>query len=507
MRSTFKVLFFLKRDKQKTNGMIPLFCRITVDGQEARFGMKCDVNSQYWDVKASKATGRTVEAAKINTLLDTTKAAIYRIYREIQERDNYVTAEKIKNIFLGIEQKHQTLLELFDYHNKERQTMIGVNISQAVYDSYLKIRQQVADFLLHKYNLSDISVREVNSQILLDFEAHLLLQHGYARNTLVTVLKKLRHVFELAVKKDWIYKNPFKEYDLQWQDVDRGYLTQAEIDTLIDFQFEEKSLEKTRDIFIFCTFTGLSYTDVKHLTYDNIQSSFYGKLWIKGRRLKTDVEYSIPLLNIPKMILEKYKGTTKNNLALPVYHAVNYNKFLKEVAKVCGINKRMSSHLARHTFATLTLTQGVSIETVSKMLGHTNISTTQIYAKVINEKVDNEMKQFAGNVKRWDAKLQLSTGQEDVSIDDVLQSCKISTGKVADVLWEYLIPKVWHKLSSIDKQIFVSELESKENRPNTLRDFYVLLIDYFLDSIKNDDNCDPPESIDVNTKTKFAVNF
>jgi site-specific recombinase XerD len=499
MRSTFKVLFYLKRDKQKANGLIPLYCRITVDGQEARFGMKCDVNPKSWEVKTGKATGRTAEAVKINALVNNTQAAIFKIYRELQERDNYVTAEKVKNVFLGIEQKHQTLLELFDYHSRERKEMIGINISQAVYDSYGKIRRQVADFLPYKYSLHDIPLKEVNYQFLCDFEAYLLSQHGYARNTIVTILKKFRHIIELGINKDWIYKNPFREYNLRWQEVPRGYLTQEEIDTLIDFQFEKKPLEKARDIFIFCTFTGLSYKDVKNLTYDNIQSSFEGKLWIKGRRKKTDVEYKIPLLNIPKMIMEKYRDKAKDNLVLPVYHAIIYNKHLKEVGKACGITKRMSSHLARHTFATLTLTRGVSIESVSKMLGHSNINTTQIYSKVTENKVSNEMNAFAGNVRKWDTKLQTASGQDEVRIEDVFRSLKISTGKVSDVLWENLIPKVWHKLSNIDRQTFVSELKSKENKPATLRDFYVALIDYFLDSIKSD--------ADMDTNTQIAVNF
>ena len=158
MRSTFKVLFFLKRDKQKSNGMIPLFCRITVDGQEARFGMKCDMNPKYWDVKTGRATGRTAEAAKANTLVDNTKAAIYKIYRELQERDNYVTAEKVKNAFLGFEQKHQTLLELFDSHNEERKQQIGVNLHKSTYHKYTSTRQRLADFMMCKFNLTDICV-------------------------------------------------------------------------------------------------------------------------------------------------------------------------------------------------------------------------------------------------------------------------------------------------------------------------------------------------------------
>ena len=507
MRSTFKVLFFLKRDKKKANGMIPLYCRITVDGQEARFGMKCDVNPQYWDVKASKASGRTAEATTINNLIDTTKSAIYRIYRETQERENYVTAEKIKNIFLGIEQKQQTLLELFDYHNRERKSMIGININQVGYNNYCITRQQVADFLLYKYNLHDISIKEIDHQFLCDFESYLLLKHGYVRNSLLNILKRLRHIFLLAVNKGWIYKNPFKEYNLQWEKVDRGYLTQEEIDRLIDCQFKRKTLEKARDIFLFCSFSGLSYSDVKHLTYDNIQPSIDGKLWIKGFRKKTKTEYNIPLLNIPKMILEKYRGTTKNNLVLPVNHSSNYNKHLKKVATACGITKNMSSHLARHTFATLTLTKGVSIESVSKMLGHTNISTTQIYAKVTDKKVGNEMKMFAQNVKNLDVKLQLTTTQEEVKIEDVYKTLKIPFGKATDIFWEHLIQKVWLNWSNTDRQAFVAELENMENKPTTLRDFYVEFIDFFLDSIKCDNFYNHPESVDINTEIQLAVNF
>ncbi|KAA6308390.1 hypothetical protein EZS27_039934, partial [termite gut metagenome] len=227
MRSTFKVLFFLKRDKLKTNGLIPLFCRITVDGKEARFGMKCDVNPKYWDVETGRSTGRTAEVVKTNALVDNTKAAIYKIYRELQERDNYVTAEKVKNVFLGIEAKQQTLLELFDCHNKERKLQVNINLSKSTYSRYCVVRKLVEDFILYKYNLHDIPVKEVNHQFLSDFETYLLTMHTYSKNTVVAMMKKFRHIIEIALNKEWIYRNPFKEFKLQWQKVDRGYLTQA----------------------------------------------------------------------------------------------------------------------------------------------------------------------------------------------------------------------------------------------------------------------------------------
>jgi peptide methionine sulfoxide reductase MsrA len=222
MRSTFKVFFFLKRDKAKANGMIPLYCRITVDGKEARFGMKCDVNPKCWDVKTGKATGRTTEAAKINALIDSTKASIYKVYRETQEQKNYVTAEKIKNIFLGIEQKHQTLLELFDSHNKERELQIGVNLTKTTHDRYCTTRNRIAEFIKFKYNSSDIPLKEINHTFICDFEVYLFSQYDYSKNSVVTLMKKFRHIIELAINKEWIYKNPFKEYKLQWKKVNRG---------------------------------------------------------------------------------------------------------------------------------------------------------------------------------------------------------------------------------------------------------------------------------------------
>ena len=501
MRSTFKVLFFLKRDKVKANGTVPLYCRITVDGQEARFGMKCDVNPKYWELKSGKATGRTTEAAKINTLVDDTKAAITKVYRELQERDNYVTAEKIKNVFLGIEQKHQTLLELFDDHNRERKLQIGVSYAKCTYNAYCYARERLADFISYKYNLNDIAVKEVNKQFIGDFETYLLSQRQCSKNYAVGIMKKLRHIIELALNREWIYRNPFKEYKLQWQKADRGFLTELEIETLMDGVFENQKLEQARDIFVFCTFTGLAFTDVKHLTVANIQSTIDGKQWIKGKRLKTDTDYTIPLLTIPKTILEKYSGKSSDGTLLPVFQIDIYNRLLKEVAQHCGINKYITSHLARHTFATLTLTKGVSIESVSKMLGHTKISTTQTYARVTDKKIGNEMNMFAGNVKSLDTKF-LSAATDNVKIEEVLKSLKIRTDKKSDKVWETLTVKVWNKMTSAERKSFFSKMDNKENKPKTMSDFYSVLIDYFLENLNSQN-----EAENVFSETKLAANF
>jgi len=399
MRSTFKVLFYLKRDKQKANGNVPLFCRITVDGNEVRFGMKKDVNPKFWEVSAGKATGRTNEAVEINNLIDNTKSAIYKIYRELQERENNVSAEKVRNVFLGLDTKHlPTLLGLFDQHNKEKKLLIGKTITESTYDKYRITRDHLAEFLEKDYHLSDISLKDINHKFICDFELFLLTTRGCAENTTAKYIQFFKHIIIIAIKNEYIYKNPFAEYSIQIKKVDRGYLTQGEVEILMNQKFETQRLEKMRDVFVFCCFTGLSYIDVKNLTEGNIRTSFDGNLWIMGKRGKTDVSYNVPLLDIPEKILDKYKGKLENRL-LPVINNQNCNTYMKEIGTLCGIKKNLTFHLSRHTFATLTLSKGVSIESVSKMLGHTNIQTTQIYARITDEKIGNDMALFAGKIK------------------------------------------------------------------------------------------------------------
>lgn len=409
MRSTFKVLFFLKRDKEKANGNVPLFCRITVDGQEVRFGMKCDVNPQFWDVKSGKASGRTTDAVKINSLIENTKAAIHKIYRELQERDNYVTAERVRNVFLGATIKHQTILEVFDKHNRERKSQVGISICLDHYETYCRTRRRLGDFIEQYYNVSDMPLRELNTKFIEDFKMYLIVNYNLSHNSLATHWKNVRHIISVAIDNDYIIKNPFANFKMQYISPGRDFLTQQELENLMSFNFTNKKYEQARDVFIFCCFTGLAYIDVFSLTKDNIKSATDGKLWIKGNRIKTKVEYNIPLLNIPKIILKKYDNKLPNGKLLPIYAKRAYNNTLKKVAKQCGIEKNISSHLARHTFATtIALTKGVPIETVSKMLGHTSIKTTQIYAKVINSKISNDMDMLAEKLSDMETKLAVN---------------------------------------------------------------------------------------------------
>jgi site-specific recombinase XerD len=305
----------------------------------------------------------------------------------------------VKNVFLGAETRQQTLLELFDKHNKERESQIGVDICQSGHNSYCRTRDRLADFIRLQYKISDIPLKKIDHKFINDFEAYLIANYQLAHNTLTKYLKNLRHVVRIAMDDELITKNPFSKRSIQYQNADRGYLTQNEIDKLIAFQLDKIEYEQARDMFIFCCFTGLSYSDLSNLTDNKICLSFGGKMWIKGKRVKTNIEYNIPLLDIPKKILEKYKSRRTDDKLLPVSNLDKYNDLLKKIAKTCGINKKITSHIARHTFATLTLTKGVSIESVSKMLGYVDIKTTQIYAKITNEKISNDMAAFAEKIK------------------------------------------------------------------------------------------------------------
>lgn len=409
MKSTFRILFYLKRDKQKMDGTIPVWCRITVDGQATRFNTKTSIHSDIWDAKAGKAAGKTRVAMEINSLLDAIKAGIYKIYYDLQTRENNITAERVKNIFLGIEVKLQTLLELFKRHNEDVEKLVGISKSKATYQKYEVTRKHLANFIREKYSISDISLKEINHMFISDFEVYLLTTAGCNANTTAKFMQFFKRIIIIAKNNGWVHADPFANYKIRIGKVDRGYLTQEEIETIMQKTFVSKRLEQVRDIFLFSCFTGLAYIDVKNLREKHIRTSFDGNLWVMTKRQKTDVNSNIPLLDVPKQILEKYQGTLPNEAVLPVLSNQKMNAYLKEIGDVCGIEKNLTFHLARHTFATsVTLAKGVPIETVSKMLGHTNIKTTQIYARITDSKIGNDMAILAGKLKGMETKLAVN---------------------------------------------------------------------------------------------------
>ena len=399
MKSTFKVLFYLKKGSEKRNGEVTIMARVTVDGKICQFSTKQSIHPDNWSVKAGKATGKS--AGQLNKLLDYIKASINHIYHEQQRRDNYVTAEKVKNEFLGHTENHETLLHLFEKHNNDVKALIGISKSASTYQKYEVTRKHLESFIQHKYRLSDISLKEINLMFITDFEVYLKTIGKCNSNTTAKFMQFFKRIILIARNNGIIVGDPFANYKIRLQKVDRGYLSEDEITKILELNLVSERLEHVRDLFIFSCFCGLAYIDVAGLRKEHIRKSFDGNLWIMTKRVKTGVDVNVPLLDIPKMILDKYKGKLPNGKILPVISNQKLNSYLKEIADLCGIKQNLTFHLARHTFATTTtLGKGVPIETVSKMLGHTNIETTQIYARITNNKISSDMKglseQFSG---------------------------------------------------------------------------------------------------------------
>ena len=349
MKSTFNILFYLKRNGQKANGNMPIMGRIIVNGMAVQFAAKVEVRPDYWNVKAGKAIGCAPEVQEVNNILNSIKTTMTKIYRDLQERESNVTPEKIKNVFFGIEIKKQMLLELFKTHNESIYKMIGISKSMTCYSKYEITRKRLTSFLKEKYYVSDISLKEINHKFIIDFEIYLRGACGCNANTTAKSIQRFKSIILMARNNGWLLNDPFANYKIKLSKVDRGYLTQEELVTIMKKEFTIKRLEQVRDIFLFACFTGLSYVDVKNLRETNVRVSFDGNLWIMTKRQKTDVQSNIPLLDVPKQILKKYEGTLPNGIVLPVPSNQKMNAYLKEIGDVCGIDKNLTFHLARHS--------------------------------------------------------------------------------------------------------------------------------------------------------------
>ena len=392
MRSTFKVLFYVKKGSEKPNGNLPLMCRLTVDGEIKQFSCKMDVPLRLWDVKNNRASGKSVEAQRINRAVDKIRVEVNRRYQELMQTDGYVTAAKLKDTYLGIGVKHETLLKLFEQHNTEFAKKVGLSRAKGTFQRYITVCKHLHEFIPHTYKRDDIPLKELNLTFINDFEYFLRTEKKCRTNTVWGYMIVLKHIISIARNDGRLPFNPFAGYINSPESVDRGYLTKSEIQTLMDAPMKNTYHELVRDLFIFSVFTGLAYSDVKNLTTDNLQTFFDGNLWIITRRKKTNTESNIRLLDVPQKIIEKYRGLTRDNKLFPMPSNTTCNKILKEIGRQCGFETRLSTHVARHTNATtVLLSNGVPIETVSRLLGHTNIKTTQLYAKITAQKISQDM--------------------------------------------------------------------------------------------------------------------
>lgn len=398
-KSTFTILFYARKNQVNKAGKAGIMIRITVNGESVQFSSKLDIKPELWEATNQKMIGATKAAREFNTVLDEIRTSLRNHYREIEKYEAFVTAEKVRNAFLGITIRQQTLLGTFRKHNEDEKKLIGISVSAPTYAKHDRCLRRMKEYIYTKCQLSDIALKEVSHSFIVGFEQFLRIDKACNQNTTAKFMQTLRKIILIARNNGWITADPFINYKIRLKKVDRGYLTEEELQRILQKKMPCVRLEQVRDVFIFSCFTGLAYIDVRELTADNIRTSFDGKLWIMTHRHKTQTSVNVPLLKVPQMLLKKYEGTLPNGRLLPVLSNQKLNSYLKEIADLCGIEKNITFHLARHTFATtMTLAKGVPIETVSKMLGHTNIITTQIYARITNDKIGRDMQALAGQL-------------------------------------------------------------------------------------------------------------
>ena len=394
MKSTFSVIFYLKKNKVKKDGTSPIMGRITVDGTQAQFSCKVSIEAKLWGIKGGRAIGKSITARDINRALDKLRATITKHYQEIMERDNFVTAEKVRNAFQGLEYRKHTLITLYDDFLTDYAQKVECGLkSKRTLQKYHAVYKHLKSFLQTRHHLSDIALKEIQPTFATDFETFLLTYCHLSHNTVWLYSFPVRMLMHRAVENGWLVRYPFSDYNISQQRPERVFLTKEEIRLLIDAPKLTPAQTFIRDMFLFCTFTGLAYIDLKNLREENIvRSPLDGDVWIRTRRQKTSVEVNVKLLDIPLQILDKYSGLSNNGYLFPIPSHVYCCNLLKTIIKKCGIDKHVTWHVARHTMATVVcLSNGMPIESVSSLLGHKCITSTQIYAKITNEKLGREM--------------------------------------------------------------------------------------------------------------------
>jgi len=402
MKSTFSVIYYLKRQVVKKDGTVPVMGRITVDGSQTQFSCKLTIDPKLWDTKGGRVTGRSTAALETNRMLDKMRVRINKHYQEIMERDNFVTAEKVKNAFLGLEHRYHTLMQVFQQHNEDyaKQVEAGMKAKGTLL-KYKTVYKHLQEFLNIRYHVKDIALKELTPAFISDFEMFLRTDKHCCTNTVWLYVCPLRTMVFIAINNEWLTRDPFREYEIKKEETTRSFLTKDEIRLLMEGKLKNAKQELYRDLYLFCAFTGLSFADMRNLTEENIRTYFDEHEWININRQKTGVVSNIRLLDIAKQIIDKYRGLCENGRIFPVPHYNTCLAGIRAVAKRCGITKHITWHQSRHTAATTVfLSNGVPIETVSSMLGHKSIKTTQIYAKITKEKLNQDMENLAARLNQ-----------------------------------------------------------------------------------------------------------
>ena len=396
-RDSFRVLFFLKKTRLLKNGEASVCMRITVNGTRVENNIRKSIDPALWSQAKETARGKSRRACDLNTYIEEARIKLYQIFCELEQQNRSVTAHLLQELFFGQKKPEEvrTLLGTMQEHNDQCRALVGTDYALITVRRYESCRRYLAELIRQRYGKEDLPLAEVNGELVRAFAFYLKTEKGCQQNTVIRYMKCLKKVTNLARANDWMAKDPFLGIRFHEKEVVREFLTMDELQTIYRKEFPLERLTLVRDVFIFAAFTGLAFIDVQQLAPEHIVRDNNGNLWIRKPRQKTKNMCNIPLLDIPQEILRKYADhptCRKKGVLLPVPCNQKMNSYLKEIADICMIRKNLTTHCSRHSYATsVCLANGVSLENVAKMLGHSNIKMTQHYARVLDSSILRDM--------------------------------------------------------------------------------------------------------------------
>ncbi|MFN8208103.1 MAG: site-specific integrase [Bacteroidales bacterium] len=398
--NTFSKLFYIRRTKLLNNGEAPIYLRITVNGARTDLAIFRSIHPDLWDSGKGRAKGNTRDIRELNAYLDEYMSRLIECKRQLENDYRPVTAESLKNRLLGNDEVNFGILQVFKDHNTKLEKLGDKEVAEGTIERYLTAYKHLENFILWQYKKSDVLLRDINYSFIKNFEFYLKSERNCCHNTTVKYIKNVKKIIRIAMANNWIKQDPFRDIKYRFEDVDTVYLDENDLQLLINKPIAIPRIDQIRDIFLFCCFTGLAFSDVKALKKENLVKGIDGKMWIQKRRTKTNIMSNIPLLDLPAKLMEKYANHDRvkhGDAILPVPSNQKMNAYLKEITDLCGINKKLTTHSARHTFATtVTLANHVSMESVSKMLGHTSLDMTRKYARIADRLISDDMNKLKG---------------------------------------------------------------------------------------------------------------
>lgn len=396
-KTNFRVSFFLKKAKLLKNGEASVAMRITVDGQRVENNIRKSILPNLWNQSKERAKGTSTAAVDLNRFIEDARIRIHQIVTELQQTGAEINPLIVQQRFYGVGQvrkQERTILQVIQEHNDEAKQLIGKDFVEITWRRYETMKRYLGELIKHKYGVDDLPLSDFTGEVIRAYEVYLKTEKDLCQNTLIRYMKALKKITNRCLANDWIQKDPFAGIKFREEPTEPEFLTLEEVDRIYNCNPGSKRLEVIRDMFLMSAFTGLAFTDVSQLTEDHIVTDNDGNKWIRKPRQKTKQMSNIPLLDVPLAIIEKYQGdkkATKKGVLLPIPCNQVMNRYLKEIATICKINKHLTMHTARHTYATLCLSQGVSLKIVSKMLGHASVKMTERYARVLDSSILHDM--------------------------------------------------------------------------------------------------------------------